>query len=84
MAGSSVWLQEMRQLEGAAGVQTMKGPGCRSKGVVLYTGGDEKPRGRLPNIFKARGIIRNKQMFSGSSFPLIISGNWVSGGAFWM
>lgn len=51
----------------------MKGPSCRSKGVVLLKQVMVNHRGRSPSIFKAHGITRNNQMFSVSSFLLIIS-----------
>lgn len=51
----------------------MKGPSCHSKGVVLLKQVMVNHRGRSPSIFKAHGITRNNQMFSVSSFLLIIS-----------
>ena len=51
----------------------MKGPSCRSKGVVLLKQVMVNHEGRSPSIFKAHEITRNNQMFSVSSFLLIIS-----------
>lgn len=51
----------------------MKGPSCHSKGVVLLKQVMVNHGGKSPSIFKAHGITRNNQMFSVSSFLLIIS-----------
>lgn len=51
----------------------MKGPSCRSEGDVLLKQVMVNHRGRSPSIFKAHGIARKNQMFSVSSFLLIIS-----------
>lgn len=51
----------------------MKGPSCRSEGDVLLKQVMVNHGGKSPSIFKAHGIARKNQMFSVSSFLLIIS-----------